>query len=130
MDETRAQAYLQLIQTLLTYPNGEENQILNANSELVDAELVQTMVAVAAQLSENNQENEADFLLDIASELANLLGINNEKNRDNSQGKSPSGSTELEFLVELLILLDIFQEKVVIYSMIGQRQHHICTSYC
>ena len=56
MDETRDRAYRQLIQTLLTCPNGEENQILNANSELVDAELVQTMVAVAAQLSENNQE--------------------------------------------------------------------------
>ena len=37
MDETRAQAYLQLIQTLLNDPNGEENQILNSNLELVDA---------------------------------------------------------------------------------------------
>ncbi|HAT12330.1 MAG TPA: hypothetical protein DCS91_00860 [Microcoleaceae bacterium UBA11344] len=34
MDENRAQAYLQLIHTLLTCPNGEEPQILQANSEL------------------------------------------------------------------------------------------------
>lgn len=61
MDETRARAYLQLIQTLLTCPNGEENQIFNANSELVDAELVQMMRLVAAQLSENNQESAANF---------------------------------------------------------------------
>jgi hypothetical protein len=31
MDETRAQAYLQLIVTLLNCPNGEERQILQAN---------------------------------------------------------------------------------------------------
>lgn len=36
MDETRAQAYLQLIQTLLNCPNGDESQILQANLELLD----------------------------------------------------------------------------------------------
>ncbi|MEG3881193.1 CHAT domain-containing protein [Microcoleus sp. herbarium7] len=63
MEETRDRAYLQLIQTLLNCPNGEENQILDANSELVDAELVQMMRVVAAQLSEKDRENTATFLL-------------------------------------------------------------------
>ena len=100
MDENRAQAYRQLILTLLTCPNGEENQILNANLELVDAELVQTMVAVAAQLSENNQENTATFLLQTATQIANFLGMNDDGDSNNSQGENPQ---EYEnFILELL----------------------------
>ena len=34
MDETRAQAYLNLIQQLLTCPNGEEPQVLQANLDI------------------------------------------------------------------------------------------------
>jgi hypothetical protein len=41
MDETRAQAYLQLIHTLLTCPNGEKQQILQANSKLLDRGFLQ-----------------------------------------------------------------------------------------
>ncbi len=37
MNEVRRQAYLNLIESLLNCPSGEENQILEANSELVDA---------------------------------------------------------------------------------------------
>jgi len=88
MEETRAQAYQQLIQTLLTCPNGEENQILNANSELVDAELVQMMIAVAAQLSENNQENAANFLLETASQIANFLGMKDDGDSNNSESEN------------------------------------------
>jgi hypothetical protein len=79
MDETRAQAYLQLIQTLLTCPNGEKQQILQANSELLDAELVQVMLAFAVQLSENNQENAATFLLRTATQIAKFLSANDDR---------------------------------------------------
>ena len=44
MDEQRLQAYFNLIESLLNCPNGEENQILQANSEVVDAGLVQVML--------------------------------------------------------------------------------------
>ena len=122
MDKTRAQAYLQLIQTLLTCPNGEENQILNANSELVDAELVQTMVAVAAQFSEKNQENQATVLLQMATQIANFLGMNDEGDSDDSEGKNPQ---EYEnFILELLQAeKDSNSDIKVIYPMLGQRQH-------
>ena len=100
MDETRAQAYLQLIQTLLTCPNGEENQIFNANSELVDAELVQMMRVVAAQLSEKNQENEATVLLQMATQIANFLGMNDEGDSDDSERKNPK--KYINFIRELL----------------------------
>jgi hypothetical protein len=45
MDEARAQAYLQLIQTLLNCPNGDEPQILQDNSELV----VENLCKLASQ---------------------------------------------------------------------------------
>ncbi|MGB7708769.1 MAG: hypothetical protein WBL95_04340 [Microcoleus sp.] len=40
MDENRAQAYANLIQQLLSFPNGEEPQILQDNSELVECEFL------------------------------------------------------------------------------------------
>ena len=122
MDETRDRAYQQLIQTLLTCPNGEENQILNANSELVDAELVQMMIAVAAQLSENNQENAANFLLETASQIANFLGMKDDGDSNNSESENPQEYEK--FIRELLQAeQDSNSDIKVIYSMLDQRQH-------
>ena len=59
MNEVRRQAYLNLIQSLLNFPSGEENQILEANSELVDAGLVQVMQLVAENQREEGNENVA-----------------------------------------------------------------------
>ncbi|MEQ8960034.1 MAG: hypothetical protein RLP02_19275 [Coleofasciculus sp. C2-GNP5-27] len=44
MDDARQQAYLTLINTLLTCPNGEEGQIVQDNAELADAGLRETIV--------------------------------------------------------------------------------------
>ena len=41
MDEQRVQAYLSLIQELFTCPRGEENNVLNQSSELVDEGFLQ-----------------------------------------------------------------------------------------
>ena len=122
MDETRAQAYLQLIQTLLTCPNGEENQILNANSELVDAELVQMMRVVAAQLSADDRENAANFLLQMATQIANFLGMNDDGDSDHSEDENPQ---EYEnFIRELLQAeQDSNSDIKVIYPMLAGRQH-------
>ena len=59
MNEARRQAYLNLIQSLLNCPSGEESQILQANSELVDAGLVQVMQLVAENQREEGNENTA-----------------------------------------------------------------------
>ena len=56
MKENRAQAYLQLIDTLLNCPNGEEAQILQDNLELVDLGFVEVCKKVAAQLAETGKE--------------------------------------------------------------------------
>ncbi|MEG5037055.1 tetratricopeptide repeat protein [Microcoleus sp. AT3-D2] len=116
MEETRAQAYQQLILTLLTCPNGEENQILNANSELVDAELVQKIVAFAIRLGDN-QKNKANILLDIATKIAILLG--NERVYREIHEKN-SSQEHINFILELL---QAEQDSKVIYPMLAGRQH-------
>ena len=47
MDEARLNAYIQLIQELLTCPSGEETAILSNHPELIDEGLVQVMRAEA-----------------------------------------------------------------------------------
>ncbi len=59
MADTRADAYLELIQNLLNAPNGEESAILNANSDLVDGGLIEKMVEVAEFLAERGENNYA-----------------------------------------------------------------------
>jgi hypothetical protein len=43
MNEQRAQAYVNLIEQLLTCANGEEPNILQANMELIDPQFLQMM---------------------------------------------------------------------------------------
>ncbi len=72
MDEQRIQAYLNLINTLLLNRESEAeiNKILNDNQELIDSGLWQTMFQVAEQLAEGGDRDNAEFLLNIASQLA------------------------------------------------------------
>jgi hypothetical protein len=51
MDENRIQNYLNLIQELLNCPGGEEPEILQANSELVDLGFLQVCEGEAGQLA-------------------------------------------------------------------------------
>src|SRR4028118_607314 len=100
MEETRAQAYQQLIQALLNCPNGEERQILQANLELVDSGFLQVGEVVAENLAEEGQENQANFLRNLASELGQLLGMNDEGDSDNSEGENPREYAK--FILDLL----------------------------
>ncbi len=74
MNENRSAAYDQLIQQLLECPNGEEPQILNAHSELHDPGLLETIITVAKQVDDNGNQNEANFLTNIALQLGEFLG--------------------------------------------------------
>ena len=73
MDEQRLAAYLQLIQALLECPNGEEGEILNANRELVDANFVQVVEAVAENMAAEGNSNAA-WLQNLAAQLADHVG--------------------------------------------------------
>lgn len=52
MNEQRTQAYLNLINQLLSCNNSDEPRILQENRELLDEGLVQVMVAVAQCLGD------------------------------------------------------------------------------
>ncbi|MGK7957187.1 MAG: CHAT domain-containing protein [Crocosphaera sp.] len=80
MNEQRNQAYLTLINQLLSCKEGDETKILQENQELLDQGLIEVMIAVAQQLEEAERENEAQFLMNIAQHLAQVLGLlENEK---------------------------------------------------
>jgi len=122
MEETRAQAYLQLIETLLNCPNGEEPQILEANLELVDAGFLQVCEVVAENLAEEGQENQANFLRNLASQLGQLLGMNDEGDSDKSEGENPQEYAK--FILDLLQAEQYSNSDIkVIYPMLAGRQY-------
>ena len=122
MDETRAKAYLQLIETLLNCPNGEERQILQANLELVDSGFLQFCEVVAEKLAEEGQENPANFLRNMASQIGQFLGMNDDGDSDNSEGKNPQEYAK--FIRELLQAEAESKGDIkVIYPMLAGRQH-------
>ncbi|MGB8688750.1 MAG: hypothetical protein WCD53_15640, partial [Microcoleus sp.] len=121
MDENRAQAYLQLIHTLLNCPNGEEPQILQDNSELLDRGFLETCELVAASLAEQGGENGANFLRNLASQLGEFLGMNDEGDSDNSPGEN--SQEYANFILELLQAEQASNSDIaVIDPMLAQRQ--------
>jgi hypothetical protein len=84
MDENRDRAYLQLIHTLLNCPNGDEPQILQDNRELLDRRFLQACELVAETLAEQGQENAANFLRNLASQLGEFIEAN-DPGSENSQ---------------------------------------------
>jgi hypothetical protein len=74
MNEQRAQAYVNLIQQLLTCADDEElNNILQANQELIDPQFLQEMENYATGLEQQGNNNPAAWLRDIAQQLGQYL---------------------------------------------------------
>jgi hypothetical protein len=57
MNEQRTQAYLNLVNQLLSCNDGDKPRILQENQELLDQGLIEVMVAVAQQLGNAGREN-------------------------------------------------------------------------
>ncbi|NQE34637.1 hypothetical protein [Microcoleus asticus] len=122
MEENRAQAYLQLIHTLLNCPNGEEPQILQDNSELLDRGFLETCELVASTLAEQGGENGANFLRNLASQLWQFIDMNDDGDSNNSE--SENFQEYANFFLELLRAeQDSNSDIAVIYPMLEQRQH-------
>jgi hypothetical protein len=67
MDEQRTQAYINLIEQLLTCTDDEElNNILQANQELIDPDFLQVMENYATGLEEQGNNNPVAWLRNIA----------------------------------------------------------------
>ena len=74
MNEERQQAYLDLIRSLLDSPSSEEQKILAAHQDLLDADLVQKMLEVASNLLAQGELDQANRLMNIAGKK---LGVYN-----------------------------------------------------
>ena len=61
-------AYIELIQALLSCPEGSESEILAANQDLIDPELIRVMKQVASQMSQEDSET-ANYLFSLAADL-------------------------------------------------------------
>jgi hypothetical protein len=76
MDEQRTQAYINLIEQLLTCTDDEElNNILQANQELIDPDFLQVMETYATWLEEQGNNNPVTWLLYIAQQLGQFLTL-------------------------------------------------------
>ncbi len=112
MDESLTQAYLNLIQSLLDCPSGEEPQILQMNSKLLDAGFLQTCETVAVRLTEQREDDGANFLRNVANQLGEFLGMN----EDNRQ--------YVEFIQQLLQAeYESNSDRAVVYPILVQQKH-------
>jgi len=75
MKDDRNQAYIELIEELLSCPSGEEVQVLENHEELIDAGFVQMMGQVAEMLREEGNQETANYLIYGASQLAERLEL-------------------------------------------------------
>ncbi|MBD2602651.1 MULTISPECIES: CHAT domain-containing protein [Microcystis] len=113
MNEQRAQAYVNLIEQLLTSADGEEPNILQANQELIDPEFLQVMENYATWLEQQGNHNPVAWLRNMAQQLGRYL------NRQ-------AGSIE-EYQAFLLEVLQAEAESnsdpTVVYPILQRRQH-------
>lgn len=71
----RQDRYFDLIDRLLKCPNGQEPEILEGSSDLLDADFVQALMQTASYFAHNDNPEAAKFLVFIARELARQLGL-------------------------------------------------------
>jgi len=122
MNSEREQAYLNLINQLLTCPSGEEAEVLETHPELLDNGLVAAMLEEAENLRRFGQLNNANRLMNCAGIL---LGMNDntsvavtrkaEADRLFEQGNQATISQFPEVLYS-------WEQALTIYREIGYRQ--------
>ncbi|WP_044170170.1 hypothetical protein [Kamptonema formosum] len=112
MMEERIEAYLAVIGKLLTCAGGEELEILNANLDLVDAGLVQTMELVAAKLSQEGNQDAATFLQEFSAQLSAVI----------DQASAPTVTPEdyINFLGEVLQLVSENPDPQAVYPLLRE----------
>jgi CHAT domain-containing protein len=130
MDEERQKAYLTLINSLLNSPRSKANSILNANKVLVDAGLVQTMEQVASVMAEQGYQNAADFLMDVACQLSDIItSSRNVTDKTVGQGEALSTTKQEEYLI---FLDQVYQATAqsnsnpqVVYPLLAENQEKL-----
>lgn len=75
MNPERQEAYLNLIERVLTCPNGQEPEVLSSCSDLIDAGFVQMLIQISASMARAGDEDTANFLVQLARLLGKSLGL-------------------------------------------------------
>ena len=99
MQEAEQQAYLELVQELLNCPQGQEQDLLATQPEMVNEKLVETLLAVAQMFEQRDgeaAETTVQWLQGFARDLAGQLGLELTNDRAEEQ---------LQFLLEVLQLV-------------------------
>jgi CHAT domain-containing protein len=113
MNEQRAQAYVNLIQQLLTCADDEElNNILQANQELIDPAFLQEMENYATGLEQQGNNDDADWLRNMAQQLGQYLNLQ-VGNIEEYQA----------FLLEVLQAEARSNDPAVVYPILQRGQH-------
>ncbi|MGK7957185.1 MAG: CHAT domain-containing protein [Crocosphaera sp.] len=116
MDEQRTQAYLNLINQLLSCNQSDETKILQENQDLLDQGLIEVMIAVAQQYEEAGIKNTAEWLMNLAQQLARALGL--LENDTTATEKTPQDY--FNFLMETLQKVSENPNPQVIYPFWAQ----------
>ncbi|GAB4539596.1 MAG: hypothetical protein Tsb0014_30210 [Pleurocapsa sp.] len=74
-DNQRQEEYYKLIDRLLRCPNGKEPEVLDANADLIDENLIRTIIQVATIMAHEDNQEGSKFLIFIARQLARQLGL-------------------------------------------------------
>ncbi|MEG4347172.1 hypothetical protein QUB70_28400 [Microcoleus sp. A003_D6] len=75
MNPDRQEAYLNLIERVLTCPNGQEPEVLSSCSDLIDAGFVQLLIQISASMAREGDKDTANFLVQLARLLGKSLGL-------------------------------------------------------
>ncbi|MCC3405941.1 MAG: CHAT domain-containing protein [Microcoleus sp. PH2017_10_PVI_O_A] len=81
MDDNRMNAYLQLIKKMRECTSGKEEQILKEYSELVEPELLATIIALIKESDDNGDQNEANCLKNLVLQvIGEFIGSDRQSN--------------------------------------------------
>jgi CHAT domain-containing protein/predicted LPLAT superfamily acyltransferase len=117
MDQQRIQAYVNLIKQLFNCTSGEEIAVvLQQHAELVDAELLVVMRQYATYLDNQGNGNAARWLLEMAEQLTEALGITNA-----GVNELPEDSEQF-LLAVLQLVADSRGDAQQVYPFLAQHQ--------
>jgi len=120
MDEQRLQAYVNLIRQLLGCPSGEEMAVLQQHAELVDTGLLAVMQQYAEHLDSQDNGNAARWLLGLAVQLAEAMGI-----ADAEVEGAPEDAVKF-LLTVLQLVADSGGDAQQVYPFLAQHQEKLC----
>src|SRR4028118_1190060 len=123
MKSERGQAYLNLINQLLTCPSGEEAQVLETHPELRDDGLVAAMLEEADNLRGFGELNNANRLMNCAGIL---LGMNDNTSvaftrQAEAERLFEQGNQQFN-ISQFREALQSWEQALTIYGDIGNRQ--------